>query len=178
MHKGQWSGALRFSMICAWTNGSANNRDASDLRPSHSLWHHCNTPFKLVQWYVSTAELIDELVLLLYDCEKIEDHPGELQEKISRYKEYVSVFPWDYQLVAQWYYWFLLRVCWLLIYADDVAGFWIALCLRIPWSNRDEYPSPKADRPMCFKWQPGILLICQLVVSITTFLFQCLGYTK
>ena len=31
-HKVQWRGALIFSLICAWTNVGANNRDAGDLR--------------------------------------------------------------------------------------------------------------------------------------------------
>ena len=31
-HKDQWRGALMFSLICAWINGWANNRDAGDLR--------------------------------------------------------------------------------------------------------------------------------------------------
>ena len=31
-HRGQWRGALMFSLICAWTNDWANNRDAGDLR--------------------------------------------------------------------------------------------------------------------------------------------------
>ena len=31
-HKGQWRGAWIFSLICAWTNGWANNRDAGDFR--------------------------------------------------------------------------------------------------------------------------------------------------
>ena len=31
-HKGQWSGALMFSLICTWTHGWVNNREASDLR--------------------------------------------------------------------------------------------------------------------------------------------------
>ena len=31
-HKGQWSKVLIFSLICAWTNGSANNRGAGDLK--------------------------------------------------------------------------------------------------------------------------------------------------
>ena len=31
-HKGQWLGALMFSLICAWTNDWVNNRDAGDLR--------------------------------------------------------------------------------------------------------------------------------------------------
>ena len=31
-HKGQWRGALIYSLICAWINGWVNNRDAGDLR--------------------------------------------------------------------------------------------------------------------------------------------------
>ena len=31
-HKGQWHGALMFSLICAWTNGWANNKEAGDFR--------------------------------------------------------------------------------------------------------------------------------------------------
>ena len=31
-HKGHWSGALMFSMICAWINGWVNNREAGELR--------------------------------------------------------------------------------------------------------------------------------------------------
>ena len=32
LHKGQWRGALMFSLICAWMNGSVNSREADDLR--------------------------------------------------------------------------------------------------------------------------------------------------
>ena len=31
-HKGQWRGALKFSLICAWINDWVNNREAGDLR--------------------------------------------------------------------------------------------------------------------------------------------------
>ena len=31
-HKGQWRDPLMFSLICAWTNGWANNQDADYLR--------------------------------------------------------------------------------------------------------------------------------------------------
>ena len=31
-HKGQWRGALRFSLICFWINDWVNNREAGDLR--------------------------------------------------------------------------------------------------------------------------------------------------
>ena len=35
--EGQWCGAFMFSLICAWTQGWINNRDAGDLRrhPAH-----------------------------------------------------------------------------------------------------------------------------------------------
>ena len=33
-HKGQWRGALMFSLICTWINGWVNNREAIDL------WRH------------------------------------------------------------------------------------------------------------------------------------------
>ena len=32
LRKGQWPGALLFSLICAWTNAWSNNGDAGDLR--------------------------------------------------------------------------------------------------------------------------------------------------
>ena len=31
-HKGQWRGALVFSLICVWINGWVNNREVGDLR--------------------------------------------------------------------------------------------------------------------------------------------------
>ena len=36
-HKGQWRGALMFSLICVWINGWVNNCEADDLRryPAH-----------------------------------------------------------------------------------------------------------------------------------------------
>ena len=32
LHRGQWRGALVFSLICAWINGWVNNGEAGDLR--------------------------------------------------------------------------------------------------------------------------------------------------
>ena len=34
-HKGQWRGALMFSLVCTWINGWVNNRETGDLD------HHC-----------------------------------------------------------------------------------------------------------------------------------------
>ena len=43
-HKGQWRGALMFSLIYAWINDWVNNGEAGDLRETLSgpLWRHCN----------------------------------------------------------------------------------------------------------------------------------------
>ena len=35
-HKGQWRGALMFSLIYAWMNGWVNNREVDDLRRQHA----------------------------------------------------------------------------------------------------------------------------------------------
>ena len=37
-HKGQWRGALMFSLMCAWINDWVNNREAGDLRRQRA---HC-----------------------------------------------------------------------------------------------------------------------------------------
>ena len=34
--KGQWRGALMFSLICVWINGWVNNREAGDSRRNHA----------------------------------------------------------------------------------------------------------------------------------------------
>ena len=36
LHKGQWRGALMFSLICIWINGWVNNGEAGDLRRSRA----------------------------------------------------------------------------------------------------------------------------------------------
>ena len=38
-HKGQWRGALIFSLVSVWINGWVNNREADDLRRYHT---HCD----------------------------------------------------------------------------------------------------------------------------------------
>ena len=35
-HKGQWRGALIFSLICSWINGWVNNGETGDLRRYHA----------------------------------------------------------------------------------------------------------------------------------------------
>ena len=49
-HKGQWRGALMFSLICVWISGWVNNGEAGDLRRYRAIYdvnvmicyHHCS----------------------------------------------------------------------------------------------------------------------------------------
>ena len=54
-HKGQWRVALTVSLICAWTNSWANNRDAGDLRS-----HHSNYDATVVVFYAAQQRLVQE----------------------------------------------------------------------------------------------------------------------
>ena len=45
--KGQWRGALVFSLICAWRNGWANNGDTGDLR-RHRTHYHVTVMFMVI----------------------------------------------------------------------------------------------------------------------------------
>ena len=44
LHKGQWCGALAFSLICAWINGWINTWGWWFGTPLRPLWRHCNEP--------------------------------------------------------------------------------------------------------------------------------------
>ena len=50
-HKGQWHGAVMFSLICIWINGWVSNREAGDLRRYRAhydviviVYHSCKCP--------------------------------------------------------------------------------------------------------------------------------------
>ena len=48
-HKGQWRGALMFSLIWAWINGWVNNREAGDLRRHRA--HYDVIVMTFNKWY-------------------------------------------------------------------------------------------------------------------------------
>ena len=51
LHKGQWGGALMFSLICAWTNGRLNNRYSGDLR-RHQSHYDVTVMYQMVCMWV------------------------------------------------------------------------------------------------------------------------------
>ena len=56
-HKGQWRGALMFSFICAWMNGSVNSREAGDLRRHRAYYDVIE-----VQWSIlATRPIINDI---------------------------------------------------------------------------------------------------------------------
>ena len=46
-HKGQWRGASSFSLICAWINGSVNNREAG-----HFIRHRGHYDVIVMMWII------------------------------------------------------------------------------------------------------------------------------
>ena len=52
-HKGQWHGALVFSLICVWINGWVNNREAGDLR---RYCAHCDVSAMATRIYLSRPQ--------------------------------------------------------------------------------------------------------------------------
>ena len=67
-HKGQWRRAFMFSLICAWINGCANNRETGDLRrhPAHydvtvlftDSWKQCRLVSSgASHWWVEASNL-------------------------------------------------------------------------------------------------------------------------
>ena len=62
-HKGQWRGALMFSLICVWINGWVNNREAGDLRRYRAHYDVTVMTWKCLRitgplWEKSTSKLL------------------------------------------------------------------------------------------------------------------------
>ena len=51
----QWGGALMFSLICAWMNGWANNREDGDLRCHRTHYDVIVMSTAVIVWYVHNA---------------------------------------------------------------------------------------------------------------------------
>ena len=73
-HKGQWRGALVFSLICAWINGYVNTREAGDLR---RLRTHYDVTVMTNQ-ESSANNLVISSLLHWFDCELIPSNEDTL----------------------------------------------------------------------------------------------------
>ena len=68
-HKGQWRGALMFSLICVWINGWVNNREAGDMR-RHRVHYEVTILlyFYYLRWdyYISCRSLDFILIFIIF----------------------------------------------------------------------------------------------------------------
>ena len=69
-HKGQWGGALMFSLICAWVNGWVNNHEAGDFRRHRA---HYDVTVMWGLFYIPHSEYIIQLYLLEWFGENLSD---------------------------------------------------------------------------------------------------------
>ena len=70
-YKGQWRGALMFSLICAWINDWVNNREAGDLR-RHRGHYDVNVIYKDIGETVSpTDDAFPDPRTFAFGCNKI-----------------------------------------------------------------------------------------------------------
>ena len=87
--KGQWRRALMFSLICAWTNGWVNDRDASDLR-RHCTQHDVTVMGKVcLPWVPSQIHVLP----LLLPCYEILFHTDSCYD-ITQMQALWSGKPW------------------------------------------------------------------------------------
>ena len=72
-HKGQWRGALMFSLICIWINGWVNNGEAGDLRLYRA---HYDATVMLLCEELSAATILPD-VKVFYMSFKIYQRPSD-----------------------------------------------------------------------------------------------------
>ena len=68
-HKGQWRGSLMLSLICVWTNGWVNNREAGDLR--RYLAHYDVIVIEIDAIFRGMNPYVTELIKLCGDLSSI-----------------------------------------------------------------------------------------------------------
>ena len=85
-HKGQWRGALMFSLICAWTKGWVNNGEAGDLRRYRAhydvtvmcQWIYAKFRRPLEMWGIHLPGVSDITLLLISSMFAllVDNHPS------------------------------------------------------------------------------------------------------
>ena len=58
LHKGQWRGALMFSLICVWINDWINNRQPGNLR-RHRDHYDVTVVCEMIKWYDIGEQCVD-----------------------------------------------------------------------------------------------------------------------
>ena len=101
-HKGQWHGALMFSLVSI--NGWVNNGEAGDLRRHHThpLWRHCND-INVFHNYTLCPNLFLHCTLMFMNAIRVE-HVGRKLPPQMRYKAYLKSLVWVQWMYILWSY--------------------------------------------------------------------------
>ena len=86
-HKGQWRGALMFSLICAWINDWVSNQEAGDLR--------CHrTHYDVTVMVTSVRGILWEIYRLWHDTDVLDQHTwsGKVGFRLQYYYYYYNNF--------------------------------------------------------------------------------------
>ena len=83
--KGQWRGALMFSLICFWINGWVNNREAGDLRR-----------------YRAHYDVIVMIVMVTWGVITVRKQTHQLQR--NQWRDNLPTFGWHNILLAEMWY--------------------------------------------------------------------------
>ena len=99
-HKGQWHGALMFSLICARINGWVNNREADDLRRHQA---HCDV---IVMGFYLTHWRRDKMTAIFQTAFSIAF--SWVTIVVFWWKFHWTLFPWIQLTIFQhWFRWWL-----------------------------------------------------------------------
>ena len=79
-HKGQWRGALMFSLICALNKRMVNNRETGEMR-RHRAHHGVIVMSRKLWWHHHAMKTISVLLLLYHDIPPVND--GFLSQRAS-----------------------------------------------------------------------------------------------
>ena len=108
-HKGQWRGALMFSLICAWRNGWVNNHESGNLR--HHLAHYDVIVMLVLLW----------CALVLVDF----THTLEKHDDVIKWKHFLPYWP---LALCEWIP--LTKACnadlWFLTFFDVRLSKWLS----------------------------------------------------
>ena len=85
-HKGQWRGALMFSLICVWINDWVNNREAGDLRRYRAHY----------DVIVMNVPLDISLPIFWYKCKSLHRHPQIRDDLVIKHYKSVSLSAWQW----------------------------------------------------------------------------------
>ena len=112
-YKGQWRGALMFSLICVWINGWVNNREAGDLRRYRA---HCDVIVMLLfRIYSGIASATDDLAWVqTHNLPSLIARfmgPAWGSSGADRTQVGPILAPWTLQSIITWLRGFLARNC-------------------------------------------------------------------